>query len=88
MTGVRAMAFMYELELNHIIDTAFSRLYADMAEAAPFMAPQVVAWMRDAGRETVDPAERKITRSWSGMISGLFCFTPGRWSLLRNGSTR
>jgi hypothetical protein len=49
---------MYDPTLSHIIDAAFARLYAGMAEAAPFMAPQVSAWMRDAGRETVEPAER------------------------------
>ena len=49
---------MYDPELSHIIDEAVARLYASMTEAAPFMAPQVFAWMRDAGREIVEPAER------------------------------
>ncbi len=49
---------MYDPELSHIIDAAFARLEADLAAAAPFLAPRLAAWMRDAGRETVEPAER------------------------------
>jgi hypothetical protein len=49
---------MYDPELSRIIDAAFARLYASMAEAAPFMAPQVFAWMRDVGSDIVEPADR------------------------------
>ncbi|NLF13346.1 MAG: hypothetical protein GX597_16300 [Anaerolineaceae bacterium] len=49
---------MYDPELSRIVDAALARLHAGMAEAAPFMAPRVAAWMRDAGRERVEPAER------------------------------
>jgi hypothetical protein len=49
---------MYDPGLSTIVDAACARLYAGLEQAAPFMAPRVLAWMRDAGRETVEPADR------------------------------
>lgn len=49
---------MYDPELSHIIDTALARLHTVLAEAAPFMAPQIVDWMADTGQEPVEPADR------------------------------
>jgi hypothetical protein len=49
---------MYDPELSAIVDAAFARFDAGLEQAAPFMAPRVLAWMQDAGRETAEPADR------------------------------